>query len=207
MASACSKSLSLLASSLMLTQGNWTSGQTVSLREIIHCRAEILFSQASALRLLSPGSSLSVCFHQKFCWIEFWYFLINSKPNSVCIQGCSKKKKAHTPFKKGHIVQFRPLWKSLLLKLVFITLHLANFIPLALLTNCAFLSFYSSRIKLCEQEPWVDNRDPKSTTQTALNAFPMYTNDWPGTARTLWKPRGCESMGCVVLTSCKKRSK
>lgn len=156
------------------------------------------------------------CYHQEavyqsafiksFAELSFGIFW-STENQIVYVYRAVAKKKAHTPFKKGHIVQFRPLWKSLLLKLVFITLHLANFIPLALLTNCAFLSFYSSRIKLCEQEPWVDNRDPKSTTQAALNAFPMYTNDWPGTATTLWKPHGCESMGCVVLTSCKKRSK
>lgn len=41
MASACSKSLSLLASSVMLTQGNSTSGQAVSPNNIILFRAKI----------------------------------------------------------------------------------------------------------------------------------------------------------------------
>lgn len=41
MASACSKSLSLLASSVMLTQGSGASGGTVSPNNIIQLRAEI----------------------------------------------------------------------------------------------------------------------------------------------------------------------
>lgn len=178
------------------------------------CRSTKLYTVEQKFYSLKPLRR--GCYHQEAVYqsafikgfAELSFGIFWSTENQILyVYRAVAKKKAHKPLKKGHIVQFRPLWKSLLLKLVFITLHLANFIPLALLTNCAFLSFYSSRIKLCEQEPWVDNRDPKSTTQAASNAFPMYTNDWVGTATTLWKPHGCEGMGCVVLTSCKKRSK
>lgn len=106
------------------------------------------------------------CYHQEavyqsafiksFAELSFGIFW-STENQIVYVYRAVAKKKAHTPLKKGHIVQFRPLWKSLLLKLVFITLPLANFIPLALPTNCAFLSFYSSRIKLCEQV----NRSPE----------------------------------------------